>query len=162
MNLNLLIYSTNNLPEINDGTYVLNLDEYELAGTHWIALYKNGDNIIYFDSFGVEYFPKEIKNFIDNKNIITNIDRIQAYQSIMCRYFCIGFVDFMLKGKCLLEYANLLSPKQYQKKDVILKYFQWNLSELKGRKTILLFAINIENFKRLNIYLKKISVLFLH
>ena len=80
----------------------------------------------------------------------------------MCRYFCIGFVDFMLKGKCLLEYANLLSPKQYQKKDVILKYFQWNLSELKGRKTILLFAINIENFKRLNIYLKKISVLFLH
>ena len=137
--------------------YVPNLDEYESAGTHWIALYY----IIYFDSFGVEYFPKEIKNFIDNKNIITNIDRIQAYESIMCRYFCIEFVDFMLKGKCLLEYANLLSPKQYQKNDT-LKYFQWNLSELKGWKPILLFAINIENFKQLNIYFKKISVLYLH
>ena len=60
-----------------------------------------------------------------NKNIITNIYRIQAYDSIMCGYFCIGFIDFMLKGKSLLEYTNILSPSQYKKNDkIILKYFQ--------------------------------------
>ena len=56
-------------------------------------------NVTYFDSFGVKYIPKEIKKFIGNKNIITNIYRIQAYDSIMCGYVCIGFIDFMLKGK---------------------------------------------------------------
>ena len=62
----------------------------------------NGNNIIYFGSFGVEHIPKEmIKKFIGNKNIITYIYRIQAYDSIMCQYFCIGFIDFMLKGKSL-------------------------------------------------------------
>ena len=61
----------------------------------------------YFDSFGAEHIPKEIKKFIGNKNIITNIYRIQAYSSIMCGYFCIGFTDFMFKGKSLLDYTNL-------------------------------------------------------
>ena len=70
----------------------------------------NGNKIIYFDSFGVEHIPKEIKKFIGNKNIITNIYRIQAYDSIMCGYFCIGFIDFMLKGESMLDYANLFSP----------------------------------------------------
>ena len=52
-------------------------------GTHWVALYvqNNNNSVIYFDSFGVEHIPKEIKAFIDNKNIITNIFRIQAYDS---------------------------------------------------------------------------------
>ena len=59
-----------------------------------------------------------------NKNII-NIYRIQTYDSIMCGYFCIGFIDLMLKGKSLLEYANLFSPNDYEKNDkIILKYFQ--------------------------------------
>ena len=85
----------------------------------------NGNKIIYFDSFGVEHIPKEIKKFIGNKNIITNIYRIQAYDSIMCGYFCIGFIDFMLKGKSLLDYTNLFSPNDYEKNDkIILKYFQ--------------------------------------
>ena len=53
-------------------------------------------NEIYFDSFGVEHIPKEIKKFIGDKNIITNIYSIQAYDSIICEYFCIGFIDFML------------------------------------------------------------------
>ena len=59
----------------------------------------NVENVTYFDSFGVEHIPKEIKKFILNKNIITNIYRIPAYGLKMCRYFCIGFIDFMLKGK---------------------------------------------------------------
>ena len=66
------VYSRNNLPKIKCGAYVINLDEYESIGTHWIALYVNGNNM-YFDSFGVEHIPEEIKKFIRNKNIITSI-----------------------------------------------------------------------------------------
>ena len=90
------VYSRNNLPKIKDGAYVINLDEYESIGTHWKALYVNDNNIIYFDSYGVENIPKEIRKFIGNKNIITNIYRIQAYDSIMRGYFCTGFIDFKL------------------------------------------------------------------
>ena len=57
------------------------------------------NNVIYFDSFGVVHIPKEIKTFIGNKNMKTNIFRIQAYDSIIFGYFCIGFIDFMLVGK---------------------------------------------------------------
>ena len=118
-------YSRNNLPKIKDGAYLINLDECKSIGTHWIALYANGNNVIYFVSFGVEHIPKGIKNFIGNKNIITNIYTIQAYDSIMCRYFCIGIIDFMLKGKSLLGYRNLFFPNEYEKNDkTILKYFQ--------------------------------------
>ena len=77
----------------------------------------NANNIVYFDSFGVEHIPKEINKLIGNKNIITNIYRIQKYNSIMCGYFCIGFIDFMLKGKSLLDYRNLFSPNDYEKND---------------------------------------------
>ena len=72
----------------------------------------NAENVIYFDSFGVKLIPKEIRKFTGNKNIITNIYRIQAYNSIMCGYFCIGFIDFMLEGKNLFEYTNLFSPNE--------------------------------------------------
>ena len=69
-------------------------------------------------------FQKNL-NFIENENIITNIYRIQAYNSLMYGYFCIGFIDFMLKGKSLLDYTNLFSPNDYEKNDkIILKYFQ--------------------------------------
>ena len=62
-------------------------------------MYVQNNDVTYFDSFGVEHIPKEIRTFIGNKNIKTNIFRIQAYDSIMCRYFCIGFIDFMLARK---------------------------------------------------------------
>ena len=72
----------------------------------------NAKNVTYFDSFIVEHFPKQIRKFIRNKNIITNIYRKQAYDSMMCGYFCIGFINFMLKGKSLLEYTNLFFPNE--------------------------------------------------
>ena len=72
---------------IKNGAYVINLDEYHNIGTHWVALYANHKTVTYFDSFGVEHIPKEIMKFIDNKSIIKNIFRIQAYNSIMCGYF---------------------------------------------------------------------------
>ena len=84
----------------------------------------DNNNVTYFDSFGVEHIPKEIKAFINNKNIKTNIFRLQAYDSVMCGYFCIGFVDFMLVGKTLTEYTNLFSPYDFKKNDnIILSYF---------------------------------------
>ena len=64
------------------------------------------DNVTYFNSCGVEYITKEIRKFIRNKNIIANICRIQAYDSVMCGYFCIKFVDFILNGKSLLQLAG--------------------------------------------------------
>ena len=88
-------------------------------------MYVNDNNVPDFDSFRVEHIPKRIQKFIGNKNIITNIYRIQAYDSLMCGYFCIGFIDFKLKGKSLLEYTNLFSLNEYKKSDeIILKYFQ--------------------------------------
>ena len=85
----------------------------------------NNNDVTYFDSFGVEHIPKEIIKFIGNKNIKTNIFRIQANDSVMCGYFCIGFIDFMFKRKNLTEYANLFSPNNFKKNDnIILSYFK--------------------------------------
>ena len=68
------VYCRNNLPKkIKDGAYVINFDEYADTGTHWIALFCKKNEIIYFDSFGVEHIPEEIKEFIGNKNIKANI-----------------------------------------------------------------------------------------
>ena len=83
------VYSRNNLPKIKNGAYIIYLDEFKTTATHWTALYVNGNNMIYCESFGVKHIPKEIKKFIGNKNIIKNIYRIQACDSIMSGYFCI-------------------------------------------------------------------------
>ena len=88
------VYSRNNLPKIKYEAYAININEYKSIGTHWMALYVNDNNATYFDGSGVEHIPKEIKKFIGNKNIIKNIYRIQAYDSILCGYFCIRFIDF--------------------------------------------------------------------
>ena len=89
---------------------------------------QNNNSVTYFDSFWVEHIPKEIKEFVKNKNIITNISRIQAYDSILCGYFCISFIDFMLAGKALTEYTNLFSTNNLKKNDImILNYFMSNI-----------------------------------
>ena len=77
------VYSRNSLPKIKDWAFVINLNEYKSIGTHRIDLNANDDNVTYFDSFGVEYIPKEIRKFIGNKNIKTNVYRIQTYDSVM-------------------------------------------------------------------------------
>ena len=87
------VYSRDNLPDkIKDGAYAINLDKYSDIGTPCKYRYLSTKTVIYFDSFGVEHIPKEIQ-----KNIIRNIFRLQAYDSVMCGYFCIGFIDFILK-----------------------------------------------------------------
>ena len=120
------VYSRNNPPKtLNDGAYVINLDEYTDIGTHWIALFCNRTEIVYFDSFGVEHVLEEIKEFIGNKNIKANIFRVQANDSVMCGYFCIGFIDFMLSGKKLTDFTSMFSPYDFKKNDkTILSYFK--------------------------------------
>ena len=122
------VYSRDKLPKIKNGAYVINLDEYFDIGTHWIAMYILNNDFTYFDSFGVEHIPKEIKRFTGSKNIKTNIFRIQAYALIMCGYFCIAFIDFMLAGKTLTDFTNLFSPNNFKKNDdIILNYFMTNV-----------------------------------
>ena len=97
------------------------------------------NKVIYFDSFGVEHVPKEINKFTRSKDlgsvvgnndttkssylerIESNIFRIQAYDSIMCGYFCIEFINYMLKGKTLLDYTNLFSHNDFKKNDRVIK-----------------------------------------
>ena len=101
--------------------YVINLDDYQPTGAHWIALFLNGDNgsasygPAYFDSFGFEHIPKEIKEFIGNKNIMTNIYIIQAYDLIRCRYFCIGFIDFKVNVCWIIQIYFLIKSMKNKK-----------------------------------------------
>ena len=84
----------------------------------------NGNNVTYYNCFGVEQIPKETKKSIGSKNIIANIHRIQVYDSGMCGYFCIGFINFMFKDKILTNFTNLLLPKQFKDNNkIILNYF---------------------------------------
>ena len=94
--------------KIKNGAYVTNLNEYADVGTHWTALYVKDNEVIYFDSFGVERVPKEIKRFIGHKNIKANIFRTQADNSVMCGYFCVGFIDFMFANKTLIDYTMMI------------------------------------------------------
>ena len=111
------VYSKNNLPKkIKDEAYIINFDEYadEDEGTHWIAL-----------SCNRRRNSEEIKEFIGNKSIIANIFRVQANSSVLCQYFCIGFIDFMLAGEKLTDFTNLFSPYDLKKNDnTILSYFK--------------------------------------
>ena len=122
------IQEIDHLPRIKDGACVINIDEYSDVGTDWVALYVQNNDDTCFDSFGVEHIPTEIKTFTGNKNIKTNIFRVQAYDSIMCGYFCIGFIDFMLAGKTLTEFTNLFSTNNFKRNDdIILNYFITNV-----------------------------------
>ena len=95
----MVFFSRNILPKkINDGAYVINIDEYADVGTHWIALFCYRNEIVY---------------------------RVQANNSVISGYFCKGFIDFMLAGKKLTDYTNLFSPHDFKKNDdIILSYFK--------------------------------------
>ena len=86
------------------------------------------NNVTYFDIFGVEHIPKEIKIFIDKSIVVANIFRIQAYDSIRCVYFYIAFIYFMLAAKTLTDFTNLFAPNNFKKNDhIIWKYFMTNI-----------------------------------
>ena len=108
------------LKKIKDGAYLINLDEYADVGTHLIALFCRKTEIAYCDGFSVEHVTEEIRGFIANKNIKSNIFRVQARNSIMCGFFCIGFINFMLASKKLTYFTNLLSPYDFEKNGSII------------------------------------------
>ena len=115
------VYSRDNLPKrnfvecnsfgIKDEAYVTNLDEYSDIVTHWSDLYVQNNDVTCLDNFEVEHILKEFKTFIGNKNMKANIFRIKAYNSIMCRYYCTGFINYMLRRKTLTEFTNLFTTK---------------------------------------------------
>ena len=88
---------------------------------HWVSLFVKANKVIHFDSFGIEHIPEEINKFIGNKKNKASIFRIQAYNSIMCGYFCKEFFNYMLKGKKLLDYTNLFSPNDFKNNDRVIK-----------------------------------------
>ena len=111
MNQDLMVFFQEIIYLKNKGwAQVINLGEYGDVGAHLIALLCNRNDIVYFDSFRVENVLEEIKEFIVNKSIKANIFQIQANDSVMCWYFCIEFIDFMLADKKLTDYTNLFSP----------------------------------------------------
>ena len=109
------VYLRNKLPEIKDGTFAISLDEYKSVGVHWVSLYVNGENLTYFDGFGVENVPKKLKNSYE----------IKTNNSIMWGYIHIGLIDFIIKSKKFFDYTDLFSPNKYEYNGkIILNYFQ--------------------------------------
>ena len=77
----------------------MNLYEYKSIETHWKASCVSGGNVTYFDSFRVEYFPKDEKKFISNKSSKTNVYRIQANDSIFLDTFVLDLMALCEKVK---------------------------------------------------------------
>ena len=100
------VFSRKNSSKIKNGAYIINFDEYEWIVTQWIALYVNAKKVTYFDGFGVVHIQKKVRTFIENKKVIKNTYRIQAYDSIMCGYFCIRFIDFKLKSIRVFKFIS--------------------------------------------------------
>ena len=96
------VFSRNNRPKLKNGAYVINLDHSENTGTHWIVIFVKSNEVIYFDSFGVEYIPKEIMKRIKNKNITFTI-------YLEFKIFCILFIEYMINNKTLTDFTNLFS-----------------------------------------------------
>ena len=114
MNLDLIFFffSKTNLPKIKD---VINLNDKNSKGTHWVSLFIHKNIVIYFDSFGIEYIPQDVLKKIRNKSITRSIFRVHGNESIMCVFYCIAFIEYLLAGRTLSDYTNLFSPNDYKK-----------------------------------------------
>ena len=114
------IYSRINLPNIKNGTYLINLDEWKSIRTDWMALYVHSDNVTNFDSVGAEYIPKEIKKTHNQQKYYNK------YLCNMSKWFNnVGILLYWIywfyaKRKSLLGYTNLFSPSEYEKNDKII------------------------------------------
>ena len=118
------VFSRYYLLRIKDGVYAINLDDKQSKGTHWVSSFTGRYTAVYFDSFGIEYIPQEVLSKIKNNSITHNMFRIQVVNS-MCGFYFIAFVEYMLAGKSLLDYTNLLSPDDYKKNGkTIYRYFK--------------------------------------
>ena len=115
-------FSRNNLPRINDGACVKNLDFIIL---NWVLLFVDKNRAVWFDSFGTEYVPQEVLKKTNDKSITDNIFRIQDDDSVMFGSYCIAFIGYMIATKVLLDYTNLLFPNYFLKNDkIIYRHFK--------------------------------------
>jgi hypothetical protein len=115
------VYSRDNLPKKCESKfYIINLNKQHEKGSHWVAV-MSFDRCYYFDSFGV-YPPPEIETFMKSsgKNIITNIYRIQALNSIKCGYFCIYMIDEMCKGRKFYDVLLDFDPNDFKLNDNLI------------------------------------------
>ena len=85
-----VVFSRNNLPRIKYGAYVINLNNKNSKGAHWVLLFIDQNVAAYFDSFGIKYIPLEVLSQIRDKSITHNIFRIQDNEFIMCGFDCIA------------------------------------------------------------------------
>ena len=120
---NEIMYNTEVLI-IKDVAYVINFDGNKRKGTRWVSLFIGKNTAMYFDSFRIEYIRQGVLGLIKGKSIMHNIFRIQDDDYVMCGFYCIAFIEFMVAGKTL-GYTNLFSPNDYKKNDkIIYKYFK--------------------------------------
>ena len=91
---------------------MINLDDKQSKGTHWFSLFIDRNTAMYFDYFGIEYIPQEVFNKIENNSITHNISGIQDDDSIMCRFYCVAFIEYTIEEKTLVDYTNLFSLKE--------------------------------------------------
>ena len=114
-----------NLPRINNGAYVKNLDDKQSKRAHWTTLFIDINTAVYVDSFGIEDIPQEVLNKIKDKSITHYIFGRQSDDSIICEFYCITFIEYMLVGNTLLDYSKLFSCNDYKKNGkIIYKYFK--------------------------------------
>ena len=89
-------FSRDNLSKTKDGAYVINLDDTQSKGTHWILLFLKKNVAVYIDSFGIEYIPQELLIKLKDKSVTHYIFRIQDNDSVMCGFHCIAFIEYIL------------------------------------------------------------------
>ena len=105
--------------------HVINIDDKQSKGTHWVSLFIVRNMAVYFDSFGTEYFSQDVLNKIKDEYITHNIFRIQSDGSAMYGFYCINFIEYMIAGNTLLDYTNLFSPHNFQINcETTYKYFE--------------------------------------
>ena len=104
---------------------IINLDDKQSKGIDWVSLFFDKNTALYCQSFGIEYIPQEVSDRIKDKSITHNIFKIQDDDSIMCGFYFIAFIEYIIVGKTLLDYTNLFSPNDYKKNDkIIYKWFK--------------------------------------
>ena len=113
------VFSRDNLPRIKDGVYVIDLDDKQSKGTHWVSLFNDRNTVAYFDSLKVEYIPQEVLSKIKYESIT---HREYSLMILLCvDFFFIAFIEHTIGGKTLLDHNNIFSPNDYQKNDKIIQ-----------------------------------------
>ena len=114
-------FSKDEIPLIkNNKSFIFNLQNSNLSGSHWCSLSRNNKNIFIFDSFGIGHILKNIYKIYKKFNIITNIYRIQHINSNLCGLFCVLFCLYKVNSKKkFIEFLNLFNVNDYIKNELV-------------------------------------------